>query len=1738
MISSPKTVIPLYTLQNPLVRFDLGEGDFGFNWVGVSAIERKRDGVAIGRNRLIVNVRHLWEIVCVRPTKDATTEHFKVVTPAQGSFSAAIFTGPEVAPTTLPPTTTPTTIPEDPTLEAGATLVRLTWTNILVDGNPLTAGLDRLNVTVEIELRVDEPFARMRIDVRWARNDNPDSATPGRYGIWRVRFPIIDVAPASSLDTSDDVNLIDVEGADFLVVPENHGLMCENPTATAKGDPTIGMFSAASGPRNVVRSGASWRQTYPGAASTQAMGYVAQKTGRGFLVGALDHGGHLKDLEAGGQPGSVWMHVVHVPEWAYVIGNRPNGFSGHVEGDSPATFEASMLQPPWAAQDIDVSGAAAVPNTRSVDAGASVSAGANVMALGLARMGFAEAGTMGDNVAKSLWLGYVSPFDIALAPVIAHGAQKWNELAKVWREICDIPDAVFPLLEKRNASALHPAASAQAILEIDASVNDGQYALFGTMTADLPAALAAGVGVTTELDELLSKKTLVVDRAIVSDRPVVSSDEDVGGEILDANGRPAGIVPYVGPTSGRGYIQLFGSSGFYVAPKQIPHGYFYNNVDSYRDGVVAFEDFDPVAAGVKAGDFISIVTRSGLAGAYWGRRTAPVASNSESARMTAPLRIIKEVRDDGTLVVGKFEGGTVKVFGYPSSLIEELDDGHFEVEIMRRELNMTSYGTVQSTARGTLRVAVNLSPTDLDMVAPKHSLGWAEVVESETGAVMDYVGLYSEVGVESGMSVIRCYVEVKSRGATAADLTSKALRIRKRVEPLSLLEYDVVGKLLVLDGVSVNARSRSIEFGDSDQVDALLNEGIVGFAQPLVSEPRTGDFTFAIYPVSSSSSRVLGPEADLIGGGHRFIDEGYASEVPGGFKAKLRKGDLLELIGATEAANQEPFNVEEILSESEVLVTGTMVTEEGLSYRVVRKGDLLRDLRSVRTDARNWRNGPRALRAGGYDRVHFLAVGWVADPNLPVTGVFGQSSSAWAELGANPFVPASSANIATYERSRGVLKPTVEFGVQEVISESELRIFPGWEPEDRSFSVTFTDVGSKTFEKNVLQYCIVRDDRLDDDVQTFEGVSPAFTGWARTLGTTALFAILRGWHRNLLGHDQPDFLPSRGSFDALLAGMADRVAPALDPMTLRPSSTLYEDLRLIAAQYFNRFGLTAHPEGTEEDHLLDPRTSYGRGQLLEEILGNLVTSGARHVCFDELQGASRDSYGSPHFQKADVFEIAPSGGGISWTAGLYDLLARAGVHRSANFPGDWLLGMVGLFSNRMDTVEHEFPEVEIDFDIDGQILRPIADLTVVHLDIQIDGVTASEVATERYGVRIGLTAGDVLRLLPSGEEFEISAFGATMTFAAVVDLSGQTHYQLCGRRRLANEMVTTVPFFNFAFGAFGTVATDVTFLANDVSWSEVVSVYRDGQITEEQYNALVIDIFRRSMYLVATSALAGHLPAMTIQSEAMRRVPITVAGVDLRQAGSISTVGQGTVMFPTSSGSRPLIGWHALYLRSLISRMSEIDSFVRYGERMGTPEVTGAAELEVAGVLVNGRASKQVIASSSFMDRQGDFALAFSCWATDWMVSFPMSVSSSFVFADRDLTEGYWTAVRMNQGAPNTWYEEVWDLDVNPDSEFGFVMSFGPLETKLVLVYQQQVIVRKDASLVEVDRVLPVPKGRSVAAAFAVIALDVVKGGSGKYVVVVGAGAIADSLTIPSIPGATMVMQEVADEVPVIEETL
>lgn len=1730
MLRSPKTVGSLFTIQNDLVRFDFGAGANGFNWVGLSAIERKVAGDVIGKHRLIVNVRHLWEIVCVRPTRDGLTEKFKVVTPASDTFTAEIFQGPEVAttvastsvaPTTVPPTTL---IAEDPTLEPGAILLRLQWPGVNVDGDAADLSKDRLWVKVEFELRVDEPFLRSRIDARWVRNNSPDNAIPGRYAIWRIRFPILDVAPASALDPSDEVSLIDALGQDYLVVPENHGVLCENPTAAARGDASLGLFGAMAS-RNAPRPGATWRQSYPGLASTQAMGYVAKNSGRGFLLGCLDHGGHMKDLEAGGQPGSVWMHMIQIPEWCYVVGNRPNGFSGSIYGDSPAEFEASMAQAPWVGQDIDLSVSESVPNTRALDAGDTTPAGDHVASLGLARLGFMWLGTLGDNVLKSLWLGYVSPYDVAIAPITAHGAEKWNGVGQVWREICDIPDSVFPLLEKRSAAANHPAAAATAVLEIDASVNDGQEPLFGLIDADMGLAVASEAGITDKVDDLLSKKTVVADRAIVSDTPVIGGDPDVEGPLYAEDGSRS-VVPYAGPTEGHGYLRLYGSSGFYVSPKQIQRRWFFNNPESWRDGVVKFEDFDPLAAGVQAGDIVVLVTRHTYT--RWGRVLRTAASNSESAQTDNPIRIVQEVRDDGSVVVGRYQSGSLVREGYPLGLCERLADGHFEVEILRREINLQTYGTPEATTRG-LRVIVRLAAADVDAYFPRGSMRWAEVVECADGKTLQFRDLYTET---DSSNVTYAYLEVA--GATAADLTDATLRIHKQVEPLSLLEDSPVGKMLVLQGVSLNATSRMIEFASTDDVDALLNNGIIGFAQPLVAEAVEAQFQ--IYSIESSAGRVLGAADDIIGEGRRFIDDGYAQEVGGGFKAKVRAGYLLELIGATEPDNMIPFVVTEVLSESQIELDREMATESGLSYRVVRKGDLLRDLRSRRVDARNWRSGPRALRADGGDRVRFLSVGWVADLSSPITGIFGVDSTSWAALGANPFVPATSSNLTTYKTNRGVRRPSQEFVVAEVISESELRISPGWEPEDRTFSVTFDDVGVKTFEKNALQYCIVRDDRSIAEVQTFSGISPAITGWARSLASTAIFAIVRGWHANLLGHDQPDFRPARGDFLSILGGLSWRLAPAIDPLAASPTSTLYEQLNLAAAAYYNRFGLRAETGGTDDD-LLDPRVPFARAALLEEVLGALVEDGVRSICFDQLQDAPRDSYGSPHFKTDTNCEITPTGGGMAWIAGVYDMLSKAGVDASANFPGDWLLGQVGLFSNNPTEIQHAFSSSWVNFPIDGENIHMALDLTVRGLEVEILGVRAAELDTSAYGLSFQLSAGDFLVLLPSERMFEIAAVDDVLRFESQVEISGDTHFRLTGSRKIANSRIAAIPFFTYAFGTYATVAADVTFLSNDMVWSEAVRLYEAGSVSEEEYSDAVTAAFRRSMYLIAMNCLAGNLPAISVQSEAMRRIPKTWLGHDLELSGSMSSVAQASQLFPTDVGPRPLLSWHMVYLRSITTRMREIEPFVRFGERAATPVVQGAASMSVPGVLV-GSTEPTVVVGSSFRDLDGDIAMVFTCWATEWLVTFPQLVTSSAVFSDYEISTGYWTAVHMNQGQPNTWIGSVLDLDADPDVSFDFSFSFAPLETKLVLVYQQDVIVRRDSLGAEVDRVLVVPAGRSVSAALETIRLDVAKGGSGRYLVVVGAGAIADGLVIPSIPGATIMVQAVADERPMIEETV
>ena len=125
----------------------------------------------------------------------------------------------------------------------------------------------------------------MRIRAFWSVNNSAVSDDPGRYAIWRVKFPIIDFRP-----TSDDAltGTPDSVGDDALVLPECQGVVVDNPQSRAQGDALVGMWEPQDREvlvRNVIRPGNRWRQSYPGKASTQMMGYYGKNSGRGALVG-------------------------------------------------------------------------------------------------------------------------------------------------------------------------------------------------------------------------------------------------------------------------------------------------------------------------------------------------------------------------------------------------------------------------------------------------------------------------------------------------------------------------------------------------------------------------------------------------------------------------------------------------------------------------------------------------------------------------------------------------------------------------------------------------------------------------------------------------------------------------------------------------------------------------------------------------------------------------------------------------------------------------------------------------------------------------------------------------------------------------------------------------------------------------------------------------------------------------------------------------------------------------------------------------------------------------------------------------------------------------------------------------------------------------------------------------------------------------------------------------------------
>jgi len=178
------------------------------------------------------------------------------------------------------------------------------------------------------------------------------------------------------------------------------------------------------------------------------------------------------------------------------------------------------------------------------------------------------------------------------------------------------------------------------------------------------------------------------------------------------------------------------------------------------------------------------------------------------------------------------------------------------------------------------------------------------------------------------------------------------------------------------------------------------------------------------------------------------------------------------------------------------------------------------------------------------------------------------------------------------------------------------------------------------------------------------------------------------------------------------------------------------------------------------------------------------------------------------------------------------------------------------------------------------------------------------------------------------------------------------------------------------------------------------------------------------------------------------------------------------------------------------------------------------------------------VQSAAWRDDIGDLLLAFTHWAHPEAGGTAIeSVTSSYTFSERGITTGYWTVVEVVADGRDVWLGTVHDVPIAPATIHQLAFELAFFRTQIYLVYEQTVQVRLNESSVEVDRVLVVLPGRSVAAAFDTITLDVAKGGSGNYVVVVHDGAIADGLDIPSIAGATISMQRYADENPTIGES-
>jgi len=1738
MLVVPKTVVPLYTLQNPLVRYDFGRGLGDFNWVGLCQM-RSKDSLA-GPCRTIFNVRHLWEVVVVEPTRDPDTEDLRTVT-------------------------ADTVVPTD-AVEAitGGSRITLTWTDIQVDLTDGAPTADLLTVVVTIDLMDDEAFLRTRIATYWSRNNPSTSAGPGKWAIWRVRFPIIDVTPNSGNSFGEAGEPCDIEFDDALFVPEAQGVVIEAPTACAGADPDLGVWAPqdrATTVRNVTRPGGHWRQHYPGKASSQVLGYYGRTSGHGVLVGCLDAAGHLKEFSAGGGEGSVWFEVLQVPFWVYTVGNRPAGFTGSTVGDHTNTFRQLGTHLPQSQQTLpDLVALGPAPNARDIVVGGPVSPDLFTANEGMMLLGLVDLGISGVDTNTLLNLGYESPYDTVVAPTMAFGPHGWTGLSKAWRAIADIPESAFPLRQKELNGELPAGATARAaLLEVDATIHEGQITLDGMDEPGFPEAYAAEEGVITDtqaIRDLIVPQELSAARLATNAIDVIEAGtEHVSVELLGAAGA-AGAVSNddtVGET-GRGYMRVYGAEGFYVAPVQVIEDDWFGGFASL--GALTFEDFLPVDRGVKVGDVIRVVSslssvfepNIGRAGGVVASDSEvyPASSNGDQARVVMGFGVSAD-----TLIVGRYVAGELVQHTF-SPVLGNTPGYHFEVEILREEFNTKLQ--FPTLVDGKVRAEVRVVNTVINECYPESSLGWAEVVEVE-GVEYTFRRLYSDVAFG--------FIEFDPGDKDASYFNGKGARLRRRISPVDFVALGAAeGDHVILEGVEINERDRVIEFGTNDTAAALLSDGWLGFERPVVFEaPDPADpFVVKLYAPASSAGRLLGPDDDLVGLGRRFVDTAFPAA--GGFAAVVQAGDVLEVTDATEASNLLPFTIVEVPSESELIVDRDFVTEapggSAFTYRILRRGRALRLVRGGRRGFRALRSGPRRVLADGRDQVHFLAAGYLVDPAAEITGVFGVDSEAWADLGANPFVPATSINLTTYRtNSRGIRKPSQVFVIDELVG-SLLLLERGWELEDSTFDVTFSDIGLTTFEKNAIQFRIVRDDRAVE-AYDYDDTAAAINAWKDALETEALFVLIRGWQPKILGWDQPDFRPPRGRYLEMIAALDADVATAIDPHHVRPDDEdgLAEEFNLAGAAYFNRFGsrtaqVSAGDVATgEQDDLVHPGVSHARDYVVQRVLGLLASDGVERFLLDRIEEAPREQFGSPHFFRPlrtegglDVepgdpttFEPTAHGGSADFAQGWRTVLSRVAAGYAVTSPADWLLGFADYSSKDWGDIDRSFPDALLAMPITGTTIVPLAGAVIVLNDLTLTGQDFSAMTATLYGRDQVIKVDDEVVLLPSGNRHVIAAVGESLTLEDEPSIGADTHFEVRLHRNVSHECIIGASFFNFAFGPYATVAADVTFLANDISWEEVTGKI-GSSITRVDYDRAVSGALRRSLYRIGVNGIHGLIPSIKVQSESKSRVPPDRYGTQWSRRGTRSLLDQRGVDFSVGLSTSELVESHLLYLRTLSGRISALPTFFRTGAQDHSPPVTGATSLQIDGVALGRGGEQPVVQSAAFRDDTGDFIMAFTHWAPPLAGGSVLeTVATSYTFSEREISTGYWTVVEERLNQANVWQGTVHDVPVAPATVHPLSFDIGYFQSRLFLVYEQTVEVRLDESSVEVDRALEVLPGRSVAAAFATIALDVVKGGSGNYVVVVHEGAIADGLDIPSIPGATISMQRAADENPTIGET-